>query len=61
MARLREKWEISQEQTWTVNYYPNPQEAGLVEFLLDSAEQEELPSQKGEDTLEPDAEGEILG
>ncbi len=61
VARLREKWEISQEQTWTVNYYPNPQEAGLVEFLLDSAEQEVLPSQEGEDTLEPDAEGEILG
>ena len=34
VAEARERWELTEAAPWTVYYYPNPDRAGLVEFLM---------------------------
>ena len=50
MLRLREERELTETTPWVVNYYPNAENPGLVEFLLDPPEDpgEEAPPTDGE-------------
>ena len=56
MAQLREERELTETIPWVVNYYPARENPGLVEFLLDPPEPEELPPEKGGEA--PEGEGE---
>lgn len=51
VALLREERNLTETPPWVVNYYPTPEEPGLVEFLLDPPEQPEvdaeLPAEEG--------------
>lgn len=47
MALLREELDLTETPLWVVNYYPSPEEPGLVEFLLDPPE-DLLPPADGE-------------
>ena len=50
MAQLREERELTETVPWVVNYYPDVEKPGLVEFLLDPPEPEEgpIPPEAGE-------------
>lgn len=50
MAQLREERELTETVPWVVNYYPDAEKPGLVEFLLDPPEPEEgpIPPESGE-------------
>ena len=49
MALLREEQGLTETPAWVVNFYPNAEEPGLVEFLLDPPEpEEETPGEAGE-------------
>ena len=50
MLRLREERELTEATPWVVNYYPNAENPGLVEFLLDP------PEDPGEDAPPTDGE-----
>lgn len=54
MVRLREERELTETIPWVVNYYPAPENPGLVEFLLDPPEPEEPvePAEDGEEVPE---------
>ena len=56
MAQLREERELTETIPWVVNYYPARENPGLVEFLLDPPEPEELPPEEGGEA--PEGEGE---
>ena len=57
MALLREEQGLTETPAWVVNFYPNAEEPGLVEFLLDPPElpEAETPenSENPEDGQEP--------
>lgn len=53
MALLREEQGLTETPAWVVNFYPNPEEPGLVEFLLDPPE---LPEEDGEGENPEDGE-----
>lgn len=62
MAQLRADRGLTETPGWTVHYYPNPESAGLVEFLLDVAPpeetvlgEEEALSGAAEENLSPEA------
>ncbi len=57
MQQLREERELTETIPWVVNYYPEEQDPGLVEFLLDPPEPEE-PEEPGEGGGEEGEEGE---
>lgn len=50
ISQLREERELTESPPWAVNYYPGPENPGLVEFLLDPPEPEEgeAPGEDGE-------------
>ncbi len=48
ISQLREERELTETTPWVVNYYPGPENPGLVEFLLDPPEQEGMPGEDGE-------------
>lgn len=47
MLQLREERELTETVPWVVNYYPDEENPGLVEFLLDPPEPEE-PGEAGD-------------
>ena len=49
MQQLREERELTETIPWVVNYYPEEQDPGLVEFLLDPPEPEEPGEGGGEE------------
>ena len=56
VLQLREERELTETAPWVVNYYPSPENPGLVEFLLDPPEPEEgeTPGEDGEAALGED-------
>lgn len=54
ISQLREERELTETAPWVVNYYPSPENPGLVEFLLDPPEPEETPGEDGEAALGED-------
>lgn len=51
-AEVRAQEAIPEEQLWSVNYYPDAQRGGLVEFLLDG---QQPPAETGDSSAAPDA------